>query len=84
MQFLISNHGNRDISYVAYVRIYRACIPDESVAHYEMYTSNPTEYTTSKRACVFWNEDHPRLGGDLSTQGRVAEIFQHIPQHFCE
>ena len=25
--------------------------------------------------CVFWNEDYPRLGGDLSTQGRVAETF---------
>ena len=25
--------------------------------------------------CVFWNEDYSRLGGDLSTQGRVAEIY---------
>ena len=25
--------------------------------------------------CVFWNEDYSRLGGDLSTQGRVAKVY---------
>ena len=25
--------------------------------------------------CVFWNEDYSRLGGDLSTHGRVDEIY---------
>ena len=24
---------------------------------------------------MFWNQDYSRLGGDLSTQGRVAEIY---------
>ena len=28
--------------------------------------------------CVFWNEDYSRLGGDLSTHGRVAEIYACI------